>query len=166
MGKKVRHFQKILFTLAVVSLGFSIWYFTQMGSPPSVKTPEIVMTIPEEVPVGAVPAVNVKPFDVRDYGVEGKEIDRMNDYFQDVKREVSDIIARDETLFVALADFKTEDGYKRKLYMALSIANRIKVISPTACARLKKKLSEATSPDIQNKIKQSQEYIVCVPGKW
>ena len=162
----MQQFQKILFTVAVIGLGFSIWYYSQMDSPQLVQKPEITLTIPEEPALEIMPEEKAQSFDVRDYGVEGKEIDRMNDYFQDVTREVADIIARDETLFVALADFKTEDGYKRKLYMALSIANRIKVISPTACARLKKKLSEATSPDIQKKIKQSQEYIVCVPGKW
>ncbi len=157
----MRRFQKILFAVAILTLGFTIWYYIQMGGSQKTEAPVIVSPIPEE-PAARV----VKEFDVRNYGVEGKEIGPMNDYFKDIKREASEIIARDETLVIALSEFKTEDAYKRKLYMALSIANRIKVISPTACARLKKKLSEATSPDIQNKIKQSQEYIVCVPGKW
>ena len=147
MGPYVQKFQKILLTLAVIGLGYSIWYYMQVGRSQSSLPMTVDMTIPDDVPPIPIPKKQAKPFDVRDYGVEGDEINRMNDYFTDVKREVGDIIGRDETLYVTLSDFKTGDDYKRKLYMALSLINRIKVISPTACERLIKKFDETTDPD-------------------
>lgn len=162
----MQKFQKLLLILAAIGLGYSIWYYMQIDRPQPTLPMPVDMTIPDDVPPTPIPEKHAKPFDVRDYGVEGEEIDRMNDYFSDVKREVGEIIAREEKLFVTLRDFKTEDDYKRKLYMALSLINRIKVVSPTACERLKKKFNEITDPDQKEKIKRSQEYIVCVPGKW
>lgn len=157
----MRHFQKILFVTAVLALGYSIYYYLQLDRPAQKSVPR-----PEAPREKAAAVKKSVEFNVRDYGVASDEAARMNDYFRAVRQEVGEIIARDETLVISLAEFKTGDEYKRKLYMALSIANRIKVVSPVACAGLKKKLDKATSPAERATIKDSQEYVVCFPGKW
>jgi len=157
----MQQLQKILLVLAVLTLGFSIWYYGQMDNPQKTETDKMASPIPEEPLTAAL-----KIFDVRDFGVDGEEADRMNEYFKDVQQEVSGIIARNETLVVTMASFKTEDVYTRKLYMALSMAGRIKIISQSACLRLQQRLSEATDIGIREEIMRSEEYIVCSPAKW
>jgi len=157
----VQHFQKFLFVAAVLTLGFSIYYYLQLDRPAQKSVPR-----PDAPRQKAAAVKKAVAFNVRDYGVASDEAARMNEYFDAVRQEVGEIIARDETLVISLAEFKTRDEYKRKLYMALSIANRIKVVSPVACAGLKKKLESAASPAEQTTIKGLQEYVVCFPGKW
>ncbi|PHZ83422.1 hypothetical protein [Paremcibacter congregatus] len=157
----MRHFQKIIFAVAVIMLGFSIWYYADVTTPPPAPAPVIVSPIQED----EVPTAGAE-FDVRDYGVSEKEAPAMNAYFAEVKAEVTDVLNRDETVVVTMNDFKTRDAYKQKLYMALSMANRLKVVSATACDRLKKKLDETKSADQQEKIRRSSEYVVCFPAKW
>ena len=157
----MQKFQKILFLVAVGALGFSIYYYLNLEKLP--QKPSVISTIED----GKAASVDrVREFNVQDYGIEGEEVARLNAYLSDVKGEVNGIIARNETVVVLLSEFKTGDDYKRKLYMALSMASRLKVISPVACDSLKKKLLETSDVKEQARLKQSQEYIVCFPGKW
>jgi hypothetical protein len=157
----VRQFQKILFIIAVFMLGVSIWYYVQLENPVEKEALKIISPIKEDVPDRVT-----KEFDVRDYGFEGEEAEQLTLYFKDVKKELSDILARDEMVVISLTDFKTEDPYRQKLYMALSLTDHLKVITRRTCDKLSQKLAEAESSAQQKKITSSPEYIVCFPGKW
>lgn len=158
----VPYFQKILLLAAVLALGFSIFYYISFDMPGESDDPVAPSPIREDVDDG--PA-SPPEFDVRDYGVQEDDAVRLKDYFADVKDEVSGYISRGEIMYVALSNFKTGDDHLRKLYSALTLADRIKILPPAACARLKQDLAEEISPLQKSRIRHSRKYIACFSGK-